>query len=223
MISSESIRKRLNAGRVPNIRGDVITEQSMLSTCPIKESKDHGYGGISFNSELGGAGLRIQCIPAAVLIALIDYEDGFCVLLTRRRSDMNNHAGQVAFPGGRVDAADKTPIHTALREAQEEVNIGPESVDVLGNLDPYLTTTGFEVIPVVSIIPPQDFIPEPLEVDEIFEVPLSFLLNKDNHQKVCRKINGQDRAYYAIPYKTHYIWGATAGMIVNLYEVLRDK
>ena len=136
---------------------------------------------------------------------------------------MNSHAGQVAFPGGRVDVTDKTPIHTALREAHEEVNIIPETVDVLGSLDPYLTSTGFAVTPVVSTIPPQDFIPEPSEVEEIFEVPLSFLLNQDNHQKVHRKISGQDRAYYAIPYKTHYIWGATAGMIVNFCEVLTDR
>tara|TARA_B110000438_G_C15798080_1_gene643762 strand:- start:120 stop:803 length:684 start_codon:yes stop_codon:yes gene_type:complete len=226
MMTPELIRTRLNADRMLKARGDVVTGQTLLNTDALEDFKGEGYGpipssGIPYDRGAGAPGVEIKLTPAAVLVPFVDRAEGFFVLLTRRRDNMNNHAGQVAFPGGRVDDTDSTPVAAALREAHEEVRIKPESVDVLGCLDPYLTITGFDVLPVVGVIPPQDFVPEPTEVAEIFEVPLSFLLNPANHQKVRRTVNGHDRAYYAMPYESHYIWGATAGMIINLYEVLR--
>ena len=228
-MTPDEIRMRLNIDRSPKDRGDVVIGQSLLSDGDLEEFRNKGYGpipssGIPYERGAGAPGVKIRPTPVGVLVPLIDREDGLTVLLIRRADEMNKHAGQVAFPGGRVDEEDADTVAAALREAHEEVGIPPDTVDVLGCLDPYLTITGFEVMPVVGVVSPPlpAFIPEPTEVAEIFEVPLSFLLDPTNHQKVRRKINGLDRAYYAMPYESHNIWGATAGMIVNLYEVLID-
>lgn len=223
--TATAVRRKLEAERVQTQRGDVITGQLLLEQDSLEEFRDQGFGpipssGIPYAKGAGAPGVKIKRTPAAVLVPFVERADGFTVLLTKRRDDMNNHAGQVAFPGGKIDDGDGGGVEAALREAQEEVRIKPDTVEILGCLDPYLTITGFEVLPVVGVLPPQDFVPEPTEVAEIFEVPLSFLLNPVNHQKVRRRVNGHDRAYYAMPYGTHYIWGATAGMIVNLYEIL---
>ncbi len=225
-VSPEDIRQKLQTDRQTAERGDVITGRQLLDRGDLEEFQDQGYGpipssGIPYDRGAGAPGVSIKRTPAAVLVPLIDRNDGLTVLLTRRTEDLNKHTGQVAFPGGRVDPQDNDAVGAALREAQEEVGIRPDAVDVLGYLDPYLTITGFEVLPVVGwVSPPHDFVPDPTEVAAIFEVPLDFLLNPANHQKVRRKVNGLDRAYYAMPYDSHYIWGATAGMIINLYEVL---
>jgi 8-oxo-dGTP pyrophosphatase MutT (NUDIX family) len=222
------IRECLGAKRPSNDRGDVVTGQSLLANESLEEFKDEGYGpipssGIPHDRGAGAVGVKIKRTYAGVLVPLIDRPGGLTVLLTRRTDDMNKHPGQVAFPGGRVDDGDADAVAAALREAHEEVGISPDLVNVLGRLDPYLTITGFEVLPVVGLVsPPPVFVPEPTEVAAIFEVPLHFLLNPANHQKVRRKVNGHDHAYYAMSYESHYIWGATAGMIVNLYEVLSD-
>jgi 8-oxo-dGTP pyrophosphatase MutT (NUDIX family) len=209
------------------MRGDVITGHALLEEGGLMPFIDDGYGhvtssGIPYAKGAGAPGVKIKRTPASVLVPLLPRADGITVLLTRRTDDLDKHAGQVAFPGGRVDAGDADEVAAALREAQEEVGLSPEAVDVLGRLDPYLTITGFEVVPIVGFVqqPPRCFTPEPGEVADIFEVPLQFLLNRANHQKVKRVVNGLDRAYYAMPYESYYIWGATAGMIVNLAEVL---
>lgn len=163
------------------------------------------------------AGLR----SAAVLVPLVDRADGLTVLLTRRTDHLHHHAGQISFPGGRLEDDDASAEACALREAQEETGLPPQAVDVLGTLDDYVTITQFRVTPVVGVIaPPLKLAPDPFEVAEVFEVPLAFLLDPANHQKVERTINGQLRPYYAIPYQDYYIWGATAGMLINLYHVL---
>ena len=224
--SITDIRIRLKRDRHATDRGDVFTGQALLAEDGLVDFVDHKYGpvpssGIPYERGAGAPGVTVKRTPAGVLVPLIEREEEVTVLLTRRTDGLDKLAGQVAFPGGRVDTNDKGAVEAALREAHEEVGIPPDSVEVLGCLDPYLTITGFEVLPVVGLVkPPDEFVPEPSEVAAIFEVPLHFLLNPANHQKVRRKVNGVDRAYYAMPYDAHYIWGATAGMIINLYEVL---
>lgn len=159
---------------------------------------------------------------AAVLVPLVARPGGLTVLLTQRTAHLKNHAGQISFPGGRCEDVDDGPVATALRESHEEIGLDPSLVDVLGHLDDYVTVTGFTVTPVVGMIrPPFDLTPDPFEVAEVFEVPLSFVLDRSNHQRHTYKVRGRTRAYYAMPHGDRYIWGATAGMLVNLAEVFR--
>ncbi len=159
--------------------------------------------------------------PAAVLVGLVERPEGTTVLLTRRTDHLANHAGQISFPGGRIEADDETPENTALRETKEEIGLDRRHVEIVGRLDPYLTRTGFIVTPVVAMVrPPFDLAADPFEVAEVFEVPLSFFLDSANHQRHSIEIEGRHRRYYAMPYGEYYIWGATAGMLVNLHEIL---
>lgn len=226
-MTPDFIKEKLATERTPKDRGDVITGQSLLAEEGLIDFENKGYGpvpssGIPYERGAGAPGAKIKKTQAGVLVPIIDRPDEVSVLLTRRTDALAKHPGQVAFPGGRVDPGDQDQVDAALREAEEEVGLDRRSVDVLGCLDPYLTITGFEVLPVVGFVanPPVEFTPEPGEVAAVFEVPLSFLLDSSNHRKVRRKVNGLDRAYYEMPYENHYIWGATAGMLVNLSEVL---
>ena len=159
--------------------------------------------------------------PAAVLIAVIDQPEP-AVLLTRRNAALRRHAGQVAFPGGRIDPDDAGPVAAALREAQEEVALAPHHVTVLGTTDTYETGTGYHITPVVGIIPPAlPLIAAADEVAAVFEVPLAFLLDRANHQLREAEWKGRTRSFYVIPWPEHSIWGATAAMIVNLAGRLR--
>lgn len=159
--------------------------------------------------------------PAAVLFPIVPRDDGHTVLLTQRTAHLRDHAGQVSFPGGRVEASDASPIETALRETEEEVGIGRERVEVLGFLPEYRTGTGFRVTPVVGLVhPPFEVHPDPFEVAEVFEVPLPFLLDPANHQRHSVHLRGALRHYFAMPYGDYFIWGATAGMIRSLSERL---
>jgi 8-oxo-dGTP pyrophosphatase MutT (NUDIX family) len=157
---------------------------------------------------------------AAVLVGLIDRGEDYGVLLTLRPESMPNHAGQVAFPGGRIEEGE-TALAAALREAQEEVGVEPASVHILGQADPYLTGSGFAISPFVGVLP-EAFVPVPheREVAAVFETPLSFLMNPENHQRHEREFRGALRAYYAMPHNGRYIWGATAGMLKSLYDRL---
>ncbi len=161
--------------------------------------------------------------PAAVLLPIVDHpEHAPGVLLTRRASHLAHHPGQISFPGGRMEPGEVDPSETALREAHEEVSLPTDRVEVLGHLDDYVTVTGFRVSPVVGVItPPVALVPDPTEVDAIFEVPLAFLMDPSNHRHAVREVGGTRRPHFAIPYGDHYIWGATAGILMNLYEVLR--
>ena len=156
---------------------------------------------------------------AAVLVGLIPRADDYGVLLTLRPDTMARHAGQVAFPGGRIDETDASPLAAALREAHEEVGVLPGSVRMIGQNEPYLTSTGYIVSPFVGVLP-EDFapIPDPREVAAVFETPLSFLMNPVNHERHERMFMGALRAYYAMPHNGRYIWGATAGMVKALYD-----
>lgn len=160
-------------------------------------------------------------IAAAVLIPLVLHDDGVTMLLTRRTDHLRDHAGQVSFPGGRVEADDDGAVATALRETEEEIGVGAAHIDVVGELDIYETRTGFRITPVVALVEPGFTLTlDEFEVAEAFEVPLSFVLDPANHEKRSRIWRGAERHFYLLPYGEREIWGATAGMIVNLYHCL---
>ena len=156
--------------------------------------------------------------PAAVLVPIIDRSEP-SVLFTIRTAELASHAGQVAFPGGKIDPGDETPVAAALRETSEEVGLPASAVEPFGYLDLYLTFSGFRILPTVARVKP-DFalVLNPREVTETFEVPLSFLMTPGNHLRKTRDWNGIDREYYAMPFGDHYIWGITAGIVRNLYD-----
>ncbi|HKT17346.1 MAG TPA: CoA pyrophosphatase [Stellaceae bacterium] len=160
-------------------------------------------------------------IRAAVLVPLIERPHGWYVLLTLRAADLADHAGQISFPGGRIEPEDPDAVHAALREAEEEIGLPINHVEVAGRLDTWLTGTGFEITPVVGLVrPPDSFAPHPVEVAEVFEVPLDFVLDPRNHQRRSRELRGEERWFWTLPYQHRNIWGATAGMLVNLAEAL---
>lgn len=160
----------------------------------------------------------VRLRPAAVLVPIVEHASGPTVLLTRRSDNLGNHAGQVAFPGGKIEAGE-TPKEAALREADEEVGLKSSFVEVAGFLDSYETGTGFRILPVVAFVRPGFTLEvHDGEVAEVFEVPLSFLMDPENHERHSATWRGKKREYYAMPYNGHYIWGATAGMLKNMYD-----
>ena len=162
----------------------------------------------------GGAATK----PAAVLVPVVDRPEP-AVILTMRTAELPNHAGQIAFPGGKIDQGDQGPLAAALREAQEEVGLDPGLVEPLGYLDLYLTFSGFRILPVVARVSPgYKLTLNASEVADAFEVPLDFLMGPENHQRHSRDWKGIQRHYYAMPYQERYIWGVTAGILRNLYE-----
>jgi 8-oxo-dGTP pyrophosphatase MutT (NUDIX family) len=171
-----------------------------------------------------GSGREAAAVTAAaVLIPIVDHPAGLTVIFTQRTSHLKAHSGQVSFPGGRAEAHDPTPEFTALREAQEEIGLAAERVEVLARLPEYMTRTGFRVTPVVGLLrPPLVLSPDPREVEYVFEVPLAFLLDPGNHQRQTREIQGRRVGYYVMQFEDRTIWGATAGMLVNLYRQLAD-
>lgn len=159
--------------------------------------------------------------PAAVLVPVIARPAGLTMLLTHRSSRLRAHSGQISFPGGKVDPGDPGPFGTATREAREEIGLDPAHVELLGYGDAYGSSSGYIVTPVVGLVR-EGFrlAPNPVEVEEIFEVPAAFLMDPANHEAQVRRWNGRLRQYYAMPYERHYIWGVTAGILRNLYERL---
>jgi 8-oxo-dGTP pyrophosphatase MutT (NUDIX family) len=158
---------------------------------------------------------------AAVLVPLVEHEPGMTVLLTQRTPHLSAHAGQISFPGGSIEAQDEDAVAAALRETEEEVGLLREHVQVVGRLDTYVTGTGFEITPIVGLVRPAFTLAiDPFEVAEAFEVPLSYILDRQNHRRVTRSSGSRDRTFFVLPYEGRNIWGATAGMLVNLAEVL---
>ena len=174
-----------------------------------------------------GIGREASGTVAAVLVPIIAHPAGLTVLFTQRTAHLKAHSGQVSFPGGRAEPSDGSAEETALRESEEEIGLPRGRVEVLARLPEYFTRTGFRVTPVVGVVqPPLELAPDPREVEAVFEVPLAFLLDVRNHQRHTREFQGQTVGYYAMPYRTsegeRNIWGATAGMLVNLARVLAD-
>ncbi|CAJ0793232.1 putative Nudix hydrolase NudL [Ralstonia condita] len=175
-------------------------------------------------SRLIDASLKLR--EAAVLVPLVQREAGLTVLLTQRNASLSQHAGQISFPGGGRETIDRDMTATALRETVEEVGISADFIEVVGRLPDYITGTGFHVSPVVGLLTPHFTVqPDPSEVAEVFEVPLAFLMDPANHE--VRELRWEDRVrrFYAMPYRRsdggyHFIWGATAGMLRNLYHLL---
>jgi 8-oxo-dGTP pyrophosphatase MutT (NUDIX family) len=156
--------------------------------------------------------------PAAVLIPVVDHPQP-TVLLTQRSAHLTDHAGQISFPGGKIDATDASPLDAALREAEEEIGLSRQFVDPIGYLDLYGTSFGFRILPTVARVRPGfELRISKSEVDDAFEVPLSFLMDPANHQVHSREFRGMERSYYAMPFAERYIWGATAGILRVLYE-----
>lgn len=161
---------------------------------------------------------------AAVLVPLVARDGALHVLLTQRTDNLTNHAGQISFPGGRSEEFDSSPIETALRETEEEISLARRHIDIVGVLPEHVTGTGYRVTPVVGIVaPPFELAADPNEVAEIFEVPLAFLMDGMNHQRLSYELpEGKGRRhFYAMPFERYFIWGATAAMLRNLFHFLR--
>jgi 8-oxo-dGTP pyrophosphatase MutT (NUDIX family) len=164
---------------------------------------------------------RLALQSASVLMPIVARSGEMTMLFTRRTENLRSHSGQISFPGGRAEPRDASPEATALRETHEEIGLEPEKVELIGRLSEYRTRTGYRITPVIGVIvPPLELRPDAQEVDEVFEVPLEFLLDPRNHQRHSRLFQGEMRSFFAIPYRDYYIWGATAGMLVNLHRHL---
>lgn len=176
---------------------------------------------VSLFGDDGTEGREFANTAAAVLIPLIDHPGGLTVLFTQRTTHLKSHGGQISFPGGRVEPGDASAEFTALREAEEEIGLAAARVEILGRLPDYRTRTGFRVTPVIGLVkPPLGLAPDAREVAEVFEVPLAFLLDPKNRQRHTREFRGTTVGYYVFEYQGREIWGATAGMLVNLYKML---
>ncbi len=216
------LRARLAAPRSRDLRSDVtnglrLIKSPALKPAPLAVLQVDTATAVPYDQVP-----EMTPIPAAVLVPLIERCEGYTVLLTQRTAELKAHAGQISFPGGRIEPTDADAVAGALRETEEEVGLAAAHIEIVGQLDPYLTITGFNVTPVVGVVtPPFDLRPDSVEVADIFEVPLAFFMDPANHQRHSKVLdNGVTRAYYAIPYGERYVWGATAAMLMNLYEVL---
>ena len=160
-------------------------------------------------------------VPAAVLVALVDRPEGLTVLLTQRASQLSQHAAQISFPGGRLEESDPDIASAAVREAQEEIGLDPQRVRVFGYLPDHLVISGFRVTPVLSLVtPPFSLVPNPAEVAEVFEVPLSHVFDRNNHKARLRRVGDEDLLLYDIPWQGQNIWGATAGMLLTFVRMV---
>ncbi|KJF68404.1 NUDIX hydrolase [Rhizobium nepotum] len=166
---------------------------------------------------LSGNGIRLK--DAAVLVPVIDDGNEARVIFTQRTATLRKHSGQISFPGGGIDAEDRTPEEAALRETEEEIGLSRSFVETVGRLPDYISGTGFRIKPVLSVVRPGfDLTLNPTEVDEVFEVPLSFLMDPANHGRGSRIFQGKERFFYEMPYGERYIWGITAGIVRTIYE-----
>jgi 8-oxo-dGTP pyrophosphatase MutT (NUDIX family) len=186
------------------------------------ETLDQDHGDHLLNPELDALIAANPLRDAAVLVPIVDRGDEASVLLTLRNANMRKHSGQVAFPGGAIDPEDDyEPEKAALREAHEEIGLEGRHVEVIGRLPRYLTTTGYSITPVLGLVhPPFELTLNPAEVADVFEVPLSFLMDPGNHRRESRIWQEKERFYYTMPFGDRFIWGVTAGIIRTLYERL---
>jgi 8-oxo-dGTP pyrophosphatase MutT (NUDIX family) len=206
-LTREALVRALEQGHGGERRSDILTARRLAAR--VGASTDF-------------VGQPAPLMQAAVLVPLVARPEGLTVLLTQRTAHLHHHGGQISFPGGRLEAGDPDARSAALRETEEEIGLPRSEIDVIGRLDDYATITGFHITPVVGLIhPPFDLAPDEFEVAEVFEVPLSFVMDADNHKTDSRMLpSGEKRWFYVLSYQQRYIWGATAGMLVNLQEVL---
>jgi 8-oxo-dGTP pyrophosphatase MutT (NUDIX family) len=207
---SAELAQEIAHGEIGSLRARLLPEPPQISLIPKRSDYD-------LNPDMRPDDQR-KLTPAAVLLPIIAREEP-AVLFTRRTPHLSRHAGQVSFPGGRVDEDDLTLVETALRETQEETGITAAFVNVAGFLDSYETGTGFAILPVVGLLSEgYELMPDANEVEEVFEVPLVFLLDPDNRERRSMEWQGRRREFYAFTYHRHYIWGATAGILVNFAD-----
>lgn len=181
--------------------------------------RDHGDH--LLNPKLVDIAVGLKLRDAAVLVPIVDDGDEAKVILTQRTATLRRHSGQIAFPGGAIDPEDISPEQAALREAEEEIGLDRSFVEPLSRLPTYYAGTGFRIVPVLSVVRRGfELTLNPAEVDDVFEVPLSFLMNEANHQRGSRDVNGTERHFYLMPYEERNIWGITAGILRTLYERL---
>lgn len=211
MTSPEELAARIADKDYALLRTRLLSEAPEFKVHPARSDYD-------FNPEFRRPAGEVKLTPAAVLMPIIA-KPVPTVLFTQRTANLTRHAGQVSFPGGRVDPEDETPLATALRETHEETGITRDFVTVAGFMEGYETGTGFAILPVVGVLREGfTLMPNPAEVNEIFEVPLAFLLDPKNRERQSREWQGQKREFYAFNYGSHYIWGATAAILVNFAE-----
>lgn len=179
------------------------------------------YGDHRLNPDLKTTILREGLHDAAVLVPVVDYGDEATVILTERSAKLRSHSGQIALPGGRIDPTDVSPEHAALREAEEEIGLPPSRTEVVGRMPDYVSGSGYRIRPVLSVVQPGfSLVLNPDEVEDAFEVPLSFLMDPANHRQESRIWQKRERFFYTMPYGERFIWGVTAGILHMLYERL---
>ena len=201
---------------VPRLHDDIPVEATEPGLPALRSDED-------LNRSTGLKTLE-KVRAAAVLVALLERDGELHVLLTQRSDALPTHAGQIAFPGGKIDKQDAGPVECALRETYEETGVSPEFVEPTGFLDVYETGTGFRIVPVVGLLRPGfTLVPEPGEVTEIFDIPLAHFMEPANHLRHSRMWQGRRRQYYAMPYGDRYVWGATAGMMRNLHDRVKGQ
>jgi len=182
---------------------------------------DADYGDHRWNPDIEPLFFQRTLRDAAVLVPVVDHDGEATVLLTKRAERLKSHSGQVAFPGGRIDATDPSPEEAALRETEEEIGLDRSFIDVIGRMPDYVSGSGYRIAPVLSIVRPGFLLTiNEDEVDDAFEVPLSFLMDPANHSRESRIWENKERFFYTMPYGERYIWGVTAGIIRSLYERL---
>lgn len=220
----------MQPARSPDVSASAFASQPRLSRLAVQRAlADSGAFNTPYISDMAIApGLvpsrRRAALPAAVLVGVVQRSPEPTVLLTQRATHLRDHAGQISFPGGRIEVDDASPVAAALREAEEEVGLPTDAVEVIRELDPYDTVTGFRIHPIVGwVTPPQAYAPDPFEVAEVFEVPLSFVIDPRNHQERHHEHEGRQRRFFALPYGEKFIWGATAAILINFSRYFQPR
>ncbi len=200
-----------------DFRRRVLEDGEGVAEREDREARDIGDHILNPSVRLSGDGIRLK--DAAVLVPVIDDGDEARVIFTQRTKTLRNHSGQISFPGGGIDAQDRSPEEAALRETEEEIGMSRRFIETVGRMPDYISGTGFRIKPVLAVVRPGfTLTPNPAEVDEVFEVPLSFLMNAANHSRGSRMFQGRERFFYEMPYGERYIWGITAGIVRSIYE-----
>lgn len=200
-----------------DFRRRVLEDGEGVAEREDRASSEIGDHVLNPSVRLPGEGIRLK--DAAVLVPVIDDGDEARVIFTQRTRTLRNHSGQISFPGGGIDAQDRSPEEAALRETEEEIGMSRRFIDTVGRMPDYISGTGFRIKPVLAVVRRGfTLTPNPAEVDEVFEVPLSFLMNPANHSRGSRMFQGRERFFYEMPYGERYIWGITAGIVRSIYE-----